>query len=119
MSDTLIAWLMPFRDRTGFVCEGEQPSKRETSRLTQLAIEKGLPYRWKNNALRHTGISVLLGRTHDRNAVAEAAGTSPGKIRKNYNEGFDEDQVAAWDALLPDYASGRNILPFWQNRAAS
>ena len=119
MPDQLVGWLTPFRDRTGPVCVGEQPSKRETSRLTALAKEKRLPYRWKNNALRHTSISVRLGELKDRARVAEEAGTSEGKIRKNYNEGFDDDQVQAWRAIWPDYASSPNILPLWQHQRAS
>lgn len=116
--DNLIAWLTNWRDATGLVCAGEQPSKRETSRLTRLAGDKELPYRWKKNALRHTSISARLGLTRDRARVAEEAGTSPGRIRKNYNEGFDEDQANAWYAIMPDYA-GNNILPLWQSRSGA
>jgi hypothetical protein len=120
MPDNLIAWLAPYRDRTGFVCSGEQPSKRETSRLSAIAAKKQLPYRWKKNALRHTGISAYLGITRDRAWVAECAGTSESKIRKNYNEGFDEDEARAWHAIMPDYADGSGIiLPLWQHRRAS
>jgi hypothetical protein len=114
MPDNLIAWLAPWREATGFVCDGEQPSKRETSRLGRLAKARGLPG-WKKNALRHTSISARLGIVHDRARVAEEAGTSEDKIRKNYNEGFDEDQAQAWYAIMPDYVSDRSILPLWQH----
>lgn len=120
MPDNLIAWLEPWRDATGFVCDvREQPSKRETSRLSAVAEKKKLPFRWKQNALRHTSISVGLGRSHDRARVAEEAGTSEAKIHKNYNEGFDEDQVREWDSIMPDASYSANILPLWRYSAAA
>jgi hypothetical protein len=117
MSENLIAWLAPWRDATGFVCEGEQPSKRETSRLSRVAEERKLPYRWKKNARRHTAISARLGLLHDRASVAKEAGTSETRIRRNYNEGFDEDQARAWHAIMPDYAE--NVLPLWKSSRTS
>lgn len=116
----LAAFLEDYRGFTGPICPGEQPSKRETSRLGRISScqidGEVVRLTWKQNALRHTCISALLGLGITRAQVAERGGTSEAKIRKHYNEAMDEDEAKAWFAIMPDRA--QNILPLWDRVSA-
>lgn len=118
LPDCLIAWLLPYRDRTGPVYPAKYPpSKRETARIGRAtAPAPGEPPRfpWKNNVLRHTAISARLGLIKNRGQVAEEGGTSERRIRKNYNEGLDYDEAMAIYATFPDYS--QKVLPLWRDR---
>jgi integrase len=122
MPENLIAFLEEYRDRTGVICPGEQPSKRETSRLGKIACAeidgRVVPIKWRKNALRHTVISARLAIVKKRAQVAEEAGTSEKKIRTNYNEGMDEEDAAAWFAIMPK-GRAQNLLPFTYEEKAS
>jgi hypothetical protein len=116
MPDNLIAWLEPWRNEIGVVCPHEQPSKRETGRLSKITgceiNGRWVQLKWKPNALRHTVISSRLAITQNRAKVAEEAGTSEAKIRKHYHEVMDEEQARSLYEIWPERA--QNILPLWE-----
>jgi integrase len=112
ITDQLFAFLEPWHDKTGLVNPGEQPSKRETSRLSKITGSeidgRWVQLTWRPNALRKTWISAMLAMCDDkgnklwsRAHVAELAGTSEAKIRSNYKRPMDPDLAAAWFALRP------------------
>lgn len=116
ITDQLLAWLEPWHRKTGHVCPGEQPSKRETGRLGRISgaeIDgRWVRAKWKQNALRHTLISALLGLrdekgqpVNSRAYVAEICGTSEAKIRSNYREPMEPEAAAAWLGITPKMPS--------------
>lgn len=125
--DNLMLWLEPWRNETGPVCPGEQPSKKETGRLGEITgfhIDGQLvKVKWKKNALRHTVISARLG-IEDENGtqlygaaqVAKEAGTSEAIISKRYHRPLDNHSARAWFGIFPDRA--QNVLPLWERRQA-
>lgn len=126
ITDQLFAWLEPWHRATGHVCAGEQPSKRETGRLGRITGAevdgRWVRCQWRQNALRHTFISAMLGLragdppqpVHTRGHVAEICGTSEAKIKTNYREPMEHDAASAWLSVLPTTPSNVILVPLQQ-----
>jgi integrase len=80
MQPNLIAWLKPYAQTSGKVCE----LSNATNELVKTAEAAGV--KWKKNGLRKTFISSRLAIIEDIGKVATEAGTSPDRINHNYKE---------------------------------
>jgi integrase len=132
MTDNLIAWLEPYRRKTGRICSlantsnalcelrkiaarealqlaGRVGNFEQSSKLREIA--KGLSGP-KKNALRKSFISYKKALTRDIDAVADQAGNSTGVIRKTYLRSGTRMAVDAerWFSIMPQRA---DVLPLF------
>jgi len=66
--------------------------------------------KWPTNALRHSYATYRLAATHDAARVALEMGNSPQMLFSNYRELADDQDAAAWFAIVPKKAA--NIVAF-------
>ena len=76
----LMAWLLPWRNATGYLYPEGADQSRETER-----IERVLKLPWDNNALRHSYGTHRNAELGNAGQLAEEMGTSVPMIRKNYD----------------------------------
>lgn len=101
MPENLIAWLQPYAQPSGRVCEVENTSN-SLCRLRAQAKIKGP----KKNALRKSFISYKLALKRDVASVADQAGNSPGVIGKSYRKSDTKLKIDAkrWFSIIPERA---------------
>jgi integrase len=95
----LLAWLAPFKDKTGPIWDAPLNSFiREWARLRESV---GVPS--KRNGVRHAFVSfsyILRGEIE----TSAFAGTSPQILHQNYRGLATKDEAAAWFAVAPTKA---------------
>jgi len=115
MPANLIAWLQPYAQTTGRICELANTS----SALCRLRKKAGITGD-KRNALRKSFISYKKALTSDIAGVADAAGNSAAVIRRNYLHVDEEMKETAerWFNIMPQRA---DVLPLfdWAREAVS
>ena len=106
IQDNLLAWLRPHVRPNGPVCalaaHADRPLANVTNALLKLAARVGVP--WKDNGLRKSFISYRLAVCHNIGTVAREAGTSPEKIRTNYEKAAPEREGLRWFKIHPQNA---------------
>ena len=93
--DALLAWLLPYSERTGKVFT----SQRAAERLVEWA--KTIIGKWPKNALRHTFVSCRVAQTQNVSQTALEAGNSPAMIYSNYRELVTPALAEKWFSILP------------------
>jgi len=94
----LAAWLDPWRQfKQGPIWTFHEITFHD--HLRQVAEAAGVER--KDNALRHTFISVRLAETHNENQVAQEAGTSPSLIHRNYRQLVTLAEAKEWFGVMP------------------
>jgi site-specific recombinase XerD len=109
ISDTLLEWLAPFRNRTGRIFapidvafdpkDTRNIQDAYTYRVSQLAAAATviLP----KNVLRHTAITYRDAMTGDLEGTAAWGGNSPGVIQVHYRGAATKDEAAAFYGIRP------------------
>lgn len=99
LSDNLVAWLKPYRQTSGPVCELLRPD----STLGRAKRKAGLPAGkgQSRNVLRKSFGSYRLAVVKHIGQVADEMGNSPAKIKSNYRKPRPEREGKAWFAIVP------------------
>jgi len=95
LSDTLRAWLLPYRQKSGPINVYFCPQ----ANLSRIAAKAGLTV--KNNGFRHSYISYRLAEINDTARVALECGNSPDVIFQHYRELVTPAESAAYLGMLP------------------
>lgn len=103
--DNLLAWLTPYAQPFGPVCNFERSDKQL---FYYLAPKAGL--KWKRNGLRHSFISYRLAVVKDIGEVSLEAGNSAQMIFKHYRQLVTEKQGNEWFSIKPP-ESADNVIP--------
>jgi integrase len=98
MHPNLVAWLKPHAKKNGPVCD----LANTTNALLLASQEAGV--KWKDNGLRKSFISYRLSITDNIGQVAREAGTSPDRIRHNYQKTVPKREAKRWWELWPTTA---------------
>jgi len=98
MPDNLMAWLLPYRKRSGKICDLANTSNA----LCRLRVKAGITGS-KRNALRKSFGTYKSALTRNPEAVADMMGNSPQVIRANYRR--------IQNRLLPDAERWFSIMP--------
>lgn len=109
LSDNLLAWLAPFRSRTGriFAPAGVKFKPKDTRNLEdaytyRLAeVAKAAKVALPKNVLRHTAITHRDAFTGDLPGTAAWAGSSPTVIESNYRGAATKDDALKFYSLVP------------------
>ncbi len=91
----LRAWLEPYRERTGLVCQLPNTAVR----LNYLGEKAG--FGWRQNALRHGFASYRLAQVQDAAKVALEMGNSPEKLFRHYRELVTPTAAQTWVNIHP------------------
>lgn len=91
------AWLAPFQQPRGPVCEG-----MAVDRVRKLGQKAGLAL--PDNAFRHSFVSYRVAQTQKRSQVALEAGHSEKMLTKHYKENVTEEDAEAWFSVFPKAA---------------
>lgn len=111
MQPNLETWLKPYAKPNGPVCELGNASNALARAAGRAKIE------WICNGLRKSSISYRLAITDNIEKVAREGGTSPQRIRINYQKTLPESEAKRWYSITrPDPI---DVLPIfaWANRA--
>jgi len=108
ISDQLLAWLEPWKDKRGPVC----PEKRLNAKTGRVVkdrydrevdrLKEATGIAWKPDTLRHSFCSYWLAKNHDIHELARAVGNSPAMIKKHYESAKYPHEAEAWFGILPD-----------------
>jgi len=109
LSDNLLAWLAPFRSRTGriFAPEGVEFNPKDTRNLEdsytyRLAeVAEAAKVALPKNVLRHTAITYRDAFTGDLTGTAAWAGNTPIVIEENYRGAATRDDALKVYAIMP------------------
>ena len=96
IAENLGLWLVPYARHNGPVCE----LSSTTGALVQTAAAAGIP--WRHNGLRRSFISYRLAQTSNIEQTAHEAGTSPGRVRENYQKTVPKREAKRWFDLRPE-----------------
>ncbi len=103
MAENLVAWLAPFRAKTGRICErwaNPQGLVRAFDRFGQtLSIHVGA------NKFRNSYITYRVAVTHDIQRVSLESGNSPKVIQREYLELATENDGKRWFNIIPQAAA--------------
>lgn len=102
LGDAAIAWLLPYRQKSGLICDN-----LAVDRVRDICRTAGLDL--ADNGLRHSWISARVAVTGDVNGTSLEAGNTPRVLHQHYRELMDADEAAAWFEVGPVKDSG--IIP--------
>lgn len=114
----LAAWISPYVKKHGpvvqyslAVCLAEAfaTAAKKTTAARRKADPEAEPFRWKQNALRHSYASYRLAVTNDVAQVSLELGNSPQKVFSNYRKVVTRGQAEAWFGVLPEIPD--NVVP--------
>ena len=117
LRDNLKAWLLPWRNATGFLYEPGADQSLETERLGKLKDARGrsLGLEWDNNALRHSYGTHRNAEIGNAGQLAEEMGTSIAMIRRHYDAVPADIEPTEYFGIAP--GPGAKIIPMVeQNR---
>ena len=103
LNETLLAWLAPYRTRSGAIFKID-PRKRI------LKVVKAARVKWKRNGLRHSFGSYRMEQTKNEGQVALEMGNSPKVVKDHYFEIVDERAAKAYWSIKPLPLSDRKIV---------
>ena len=107
MQPNLIAWLKPFRRRSGKIHPANLRKRFDADREAA-----GLRKDWPDNALRHSFASYHLAKFRKDAALALQMGNSVGVIEKHYRQLVKPSAAAAYWKIRPPSDYGKKIIPF-------
>jgi integrase len=105
ISDNLLTWLQPYRDRVGPVYPGNFKTNENARCLEMVRLRRvtGLPR--KDNAARHGFGSHRLALVKSFEQVATEMGNSPRIVRENYNDPKPEaEAISYFQISRPDFS---------------
>lgn len=112
MSENLIAWLAPWREKMGNIYSltptWEALENRHGTEIERLEKKTGI--KWSTNALRHSFGSYRLAILKSEAQVAFEMGNSPAKVRENYHDPKSESEARKYFSLMPPEAVD-NVIP--------
>jgi integrase len=103
MSENLLAWLAPYRVKSGPIFV-KDPQRR----IAKLVKASGI--KWKSNALRHSFGSYRMELTKNEGQVALEMGNSPAVVKDHYFEIVDERAAREYWAIKPLSKGDRKIV---------
>ena len=103
LNPTLLAWLAPYRMKSGPIFD-----KDPFLRIAKVA--KTARLKWKRNALRHSFGSYRMEQTKNEGLVALEMGNSPQVVKNHYYEIVDDHAAKAYWSLKPLPPSDRKIV---------
>ena len=102
LNDTLKAWILLYRRKSGYVCRWKRPNEMLTHELARMRKEKKLNLNlWPADVLRHSYGSYHIKIIRNRQELAEEMGNSPEVIAKNYRRPVSDAQAKKWFDILP------------------
>jgi integrase len=107
-TDNLLAWLAPYRGKTGPIFE-----TKSYGRIEKTAEAAGV--KWKRNALRHSFGSYRMESVKNAGQVSLEMGNSPAVVLKHYHEIVDASDAAAYWSITPE--SAKNVVPMGRKTA--
>jgi integrase len=103
MSENLLAWLAPYRVKSGPIFAPD-PQRR----IAKVAKASGV--KWKRNALRHSFGSYRMEQTKNEGQVALEMGNSPQVVKDHYFEIVDERAAKEYWSIKPLPKGNRKIV---------
>jgi integrase len=103
MSENLLAWLKPFRMKSGPIFAIDPQA-----RIEKVVAASGV--KWKRNALRHSFGSYRMEQTKNEGQVALEMGNSPQIVKDHYFEIVDERAAKAYWSIKPLPKDDRKIV---------
>ncbi len=111
ISDNLLAWLTPYRDRIGRLYANNNEKTLERALERELdRLGKAVGIKWRRNGLRHSFGSNRLAIVKSFHQVALEMGNSPARVRENYNDPKSEAEGLRYFSITPP-EQVHNILP--------
>ena len=107
----LVEWIQPFVQASGAVLNYSLPVclaeafATVAQKASKVRAAGSLPFRWKQNGLRHSYASYRLAITNDAAQVSLELGNSPLKLFSNYRKVVTRSQAIAWFNVMPTTAS--------------
>jgi integrase len=103
MSENLLAWLAPYRVKSGpiFKIHPQRQIKK---------VVKASGVKWKRNALRHSFGSYRMEQTKNEGQVALEMGNSPQVVKDHYFEIVDERAAKEYWSIKPLPKGDRKIV---------
>ena len=105
MPDNLRAWLKPWENETGPICDKPRVD-RFTGKLGKL-LPGG---HWGKNPLRHSWVSYRAAETANLPQVADEAGNSTEISRTAYRNPRMKREAVAWFNIYPDTETPGNVV---------
>ncbi len=111
----LVEWIQPFVQTSGPVLNYSLPVclaeafATAAQKASKARPAGSLPFKWKQNGLRHSYASYRLAITNDAAQVSLELGNSPQKLFSNYRKVVTRSQAIAWFNVMPTTAS--NVVP--------
>jgi integrase len=109
ISENLIAWLQPYRDRVGPLYPGHFKSIENAHSVEMVRMRRATGLTRKDNANRHSFGSYRLAIVKSYDQVALEMGNSPRKVRESYNDPQPETLALEYFTLMPP--SRENVVP--------
>jgi integrase len=103
MSENLLAWLSPYRVKSGPIFDGDPQY-----RIEKLAKASGV--KWKRNGLRHSFGSYRMEQTKNEGQVALEMGNSPQVVKDHYFEIVDEKAAREYWNIKALPLSDRKVI---------
>lgn len=128
MPDNLLAWLEPYRRKTGLVWPSSpeifNDAQQDTAKAAQAAENelaakenrKPLDLHWRKNGLRHSFCSYRLAVVKDSGQVALEAGNSAQVVFRHYRQAVTEKDGTAYFAVSPEQPA--NVVSIHSTSAA-
>jgi integrase len=102
MHENLLAWLSPYRVKSGPIF-AQDPQRRIAK------VVKASGVKWKRNALRHSFGSYRMEQTKNEGQVALEMGNSPQVVKDHYFEIVDERAAKAYWSIKPLPQDGKIV----------
>ncbi len=103
MSDNLIKWLWPWREKVGPVYPHKKWRSLESAHGHEIErLKKLTGHVWNPNLLRHSSMSYRMAIVKNEAQVVYEHGTSTKMLRRFYDDPKHETEAKAWYAVLPD-----------------
>jgi integrase len=103
MHENLLAWLAPYRVKSGPIF-AQDPQRR----IAKVAAASGI--KWKRNGLRHSFGSYRMEQTKNEGQVALEMGNSPQVVKDHYYEIVDERAAREYWKIKPIAKGDRKII---------
>jgi integrase len=105
MSENLVAWLAPYRVKSGAIFALDP-----TYRIEKVVERSGI--KWKRNGLRHSFGSYRMEQTKNEGQVALEMGNSPQVVKDHYFEIVDEKAAREYWNIKPLRKGDRKVITF-------
>jgi integrase len=103
MSENLLAWLAPYRVKSGAIFALDP-----TYRIEKVVKASGV--KWKRNGLRHSFGSYRMEQTKNEGQVALEMGNSPQVVKNHYFEIVDERAAKEYWSVKPLPKDDRKVI---------